>query len=492
MIELERTKDKKWIFQKNISSPNLIESYLNVINSINVDDKEVILSEVSKNSGYKGRSSQGSLSTMGVRFSQMCFYMFGYKKNKKFIPSQTTLNILDSHEKMSENMLVNLFSIQYPHPYSNTDKSFKIYAGRLITKLLIDERIGCKLYIDEFVYFLPFIKKINSHIYSELIDSIIEFRDLSFEKKETLFKSVRNYDDVFSNCLHEVNYYFSRIFSGFNVFDLIVDKNHNNGKVFSFIHGTGNTLRNDSVVSGKKIPGYLKLKDSLKDIASNMVNKFSPFDLPVSLEDPMIFSVDDWKVELYENDMLKYLQIALPEYSKKSDIIETLTNMTYMSKYSSVDGKDFENSLKPVFELFREVLNVEILSGAGKTDLLCAVEDYYNNDFIYKVNVDAKSRKSANGLNPARLQRHLDSTKSRYCIVVAPKFSRGTILDIQGYPIVTIDAETLALYCSKECMTSKDEMADFSVINHIIENCKGTDISSNIMDVIIDKYGIEA
>ena len=52
------------------------------------------------------------------------------------------------------------------------------------------------------------------------------------------------------------------------------------------------------------------------------------------------------------------------------------------------DGKEFENSLKPFMELFRETANVEIISGAGNTDLLCAMEDADEN--IYKMNVDAK------------------------------------------------------------------------------------------------------
>ena len=51
--------------------------------------------------------------------------------------------------------------IQYPHPYSKTPQDIKIYAGRLILKLLTEERIGNKLYIDEFIWFLPFIKSIN-------------------------------------------------------------------------------------------------------------------------------------------------------------------------------------------------------------------------------------------------------------------------------------------------------------------------------------------
>ena len=142
MIELIRKKDYKWIFQKNISSKDLIESYVKVISENKVIDKSNIQQRLRIDNAYRGRSTTGSLSTMGVRFSQMCFYMFGYKANNStFIPSQTTLNILESEQEMNKNMLVNLFALQFPHPYSKTPQDFKIYAGRLIIKLLTDSRI---------------------------------------------------------------------------------------------------------------------------------------------------------------------------------------------------------------------------------------------------------------------------------------------------------------------------------------------------------------
>lgn len=161
MINLKRSMNDKWIFQKNTNSKNLIESYLNVINETkDIDDKEKIIDKLKMMSAYHGRSKKGSLSTMGVRFSQMCFYMFGYKnENNTFIPSQTTINLLQKINSRQKNMLVNLFAIQFPHPYSQTPSDIEIYAGRLIIKLLCDEKIDCKLYIDEMIYFLPLLKQ---------------------------------------------------------------------------------------------------------------------------------------------------------------------------------------------------------------------------------------------------------------------------------------------------------------------------------------------
>lgn len=490
MINLIRKKDYKWIFQKNISSKDLIESYVKVISENKLIDKSDIQRRLKIDNAYKGRSVSGSLSTMGVRFSQMCFYMFGYKANNStFIPSQTTLNILESEDEINKNMLVNLFALQFPHPYSKTPNDFKIYAGRLIVKLLTEPRIEKKLYIDEMIWFLPFIRTINNESYEELVNSILEYRQLSLFDKKRLFTSIDNYIDIFANCLHEINYYFIKIFKEFRVFDVVADYHHNNGELIKFKHGNTQTFRSDKV--SNDCSGYIKLNSNIYEIAENLVNKFSPFEKPISLDDSFVYSKEDWISDLYESDLIKYLDVAIPRFNASKEIISTITNMTYMSKYSAVDGKDFEKSLKPIFELFRENLNVELISGAGDTDLLCTMEKLNESRDIYKINVDAKSRNSSLNLNPMRLIRHLKIHSSKYCIVVAPRFSRGTILDISDFPIVTITADSLARYCSKECLSNKDYLADFSAIDEIILNNLGQDITNLVDKLVTKKYGIE-
>lgn len=491
MIKLERNKKNKWIFQKNISSSNLIKSYLEVLSEIKDIDKEQIQEKLKEKNAYTGRSAIGSLNTMGVRFSQMCFYMFGYKSSRDvFVPTQTTLNMLNDTNATNKNMLVNLFSIQYPHPYSNTPSDFKIYAGRLILKLLLEEKIGKKLYIDEFIWFLPFIKKIDENTYKELIESIIKYRKLSYVEKYILFNT-NNDDDLFANCLHEIKYYFITIFEAFGVFELLADYTHNDNKVFSFRHGNTNTFRTDSVVGRKKVPGYIRLNPELIPSANALLDNFSVFDRPTSLGDIHVFSKKEWIEDLYENELIKYLAIVFPGYDRQREIINAIADMTHKSKFGSRDGKEFEDSLKPIFELFREVLNVEIRSGAGDTDIVCTVTDpIYSGKNHYKVNVDAKTGTSANSLNPARIDRHIQKNNSKYCIVVAPRFSKGAVLDLKGYPIVIIKAETFATYLSKECLSNRDSMADFTKIDEIISSNLGNDITKLVEKLTISKYGI--
>ena len=126
MIRLYRSKDHKWIFQKNISSANIMQQFIAITNRMdNKAYKEVMLSELRRSGFYRGRSSVGSSNTMGVRTSQMKFYMFGYSlpssPKQSFFLSPMAASILK--DRTSENMgkmcLVNLFSMQYPHPFTS-------------------------------------------------------------------------------------------------------------------------------------------------------------------------------------------------------------------------------------------------------------------------------------------------------------------------------------------------------------------------------------
>lgn len=493
MLTFDRRKDNKWIFQKNISSADLMKSYLEELNGIsNSIDFESMKNSSRIKGDYKGRSSTGNANTFGVRFSQMCFYMFGYKFNNKFIPSPMTNNLLNPNGRISKesNSLVNLFSMQFPQPYSETNADFKIYAGRLIVKLLLDERIERKLYIDEMIWFLPFIEKISQDSYDELVNEILNYRNLTYSLKLQLFKSVRNFDDLFANVTHEINYYFLRIFEAFGVLKIIEDKNHNDGRLFAFNHGQTGTKRNDSYKSRAKTSGYVILAENVVEDAKKLNQNFSAFDIPTTEASEGIYSKRDWLTELYEIEPLKYLNCISDSFEVSKHVMETISRMTYVSKYGSSDGKEFERALKPVIELFRETENVEIISGAGNTDLLCAMRD--ENDSIYKMNVDAKTRKSAlEEINARRINSHIEKHGSKFCIIVAPKFAMGVQRDISGNNIVVLRAEELGTYCYKECNSSRDGYADFGSIYNIIKNNYGKDITDPLRDLMSDRYGID-
>ena len=490
MLNLKRAKDNKWIFQKNISSNNLISAYIEAMEQQkNIINAEEIKNTLMNQKTYKGRSKEGSTNTMGVRLSQMCFYMIGYRKDGKFLPSTTTqMTRKESRTfNVSDAFLVNLFSMQYPNPYSHTPENFQIYIGRLLIKLLLDEKIERKLYIDEFVWFLPFIEKIDEETYNNLVEEILKFRNLSYEEKLKLFHSIKNYDDVFSNCMHEINYYFLPIFSGFKVFELIPDTSHNDGKLFKFKHGNGETYRKDAIGSRKKVSGYVKLSEDILEKASILNKRYSVFDLPET--QATASSKEDWIRNLYEFNMLEYIDAIDIDKKYNEEVIKSVKDMVYQSKYGTNDGKSFEKSLQPIFESFRENISTDIISGSGDTDLLCIMKDEQENR--YKINVDAKkTRNRLEGIHTTRILNHLRKNGSNYCIIVSPKFSKGAKTDISGCQIVTIEAETLANYCLKECLNSSDGLADYDTLNEIIINNTGTDITEKVNDLIIERYKI--
>lgn len=496
MIDLYRSKDAKWILQKNVSSKDIITAYLECIKDTHVDYLSV-LKDLRNNDIYRGRSAEGAVNTMGVRFSQMCFYMFGYQtEGKYFMPSPMTYNLFNKNCALSseDNSLVTLFSMQYPNPYSKTPESFNIYIGRLIVKLLLDSRIEYKLYIDEIIWFLPFIKRIDEASYRELISSILEYRTFSYEEKLKLFReSTRDYNDLYANVTHELNYYFLRIFEGFGVLSYFPDVLHNGGNIFAFKHGNGETYRTDSYKSRTKIPGYIMINSKVLKSAEKLNSRFSVFEKPTSMQSSFIYSKQDWINSIYNLEPIQYLSCISNDFEELKEISTKITNMVNSSKYGSRDGKEFEASLKPVMELFDETRNVEILSGSGNTDLLCTMEEIlsYNKNPLYKMNVEAKTRKHAlDQVNTRRLESHLKSVGSRFCIIVAPKFASGVTMDIAGHRIVTIKAEDLGNYCYKECSSNLNRKACFSDLYKIITQNMGHDITEKVQDLIESKYGV--
>lgn len=490
MLNLNRSKNNKWIFQKNINSSNLVEAFIQAQEmQWNIINREQTIEILRARNAYRWRGSDWAQNTMWVRLSQLCFYMFCYKKGDHFFQTPTTeLFIRNDWFWKEKALLINLFSLQYPNPYSETPENFNIYAWRLVVKLLLEERIWKKLYPDEFIRFIMFLERIDENIYEELINEILRYRALSYIEKKNLFMSITNHNEVFANCIHEANYYFFRIFNWFWVFELIEDNWHNGWSLFKFQHWNTSTYRSDAIISRWTTSWYIKLFDSLVDKAQILNDQFSAFDTP---DTQATCATKDERIrELYEFNMLKYISIINEDNEYDENVINILKNMVYQSRFWSNDGRTFEDSLVPVFELFRENIDSTIISWAWDTDILCTMEVPINNRF--KINADAKKKQRwrLEAINPVRLTNHLRRNGSRYCIVVAPKFASGTQWDISWYNIVTLEAETLAKYCLKECLNSHDWLADYESIHSLIEHHLWTDITSNIDSLIDEKYWI--
>lgn len=514
MIELERSTEHRWTIDKNVNDKKILADFAVLMSR----HRGFKLEDLVDNSITQGRVydpvvpygtnvKKGSQITTGVRLLQAKYYMLGYDVNdretgtKKFMPSPMLINYMESSDEKAQanNFLVNLYSIQYPNPANKTPECFEIYAGRLFVKLLLDNRIQNKLYIDECVWFLPFIEKLNEEVYENLIDSIIEFRSLSYSQKMELFEEVPDYNYLFANVMHEMNYYFLRLFQSMGVFSIEEDKNHNSGQLLRFLHSitknkiTGAetlTYRNDAYASLKKYSGYVTLSNDVLESAMRLNSSFSAFEIPTKQTDEDIYNLQDWYTTLYEVEPLAYLNCINTSVDRKSEVQAIVSEMVRASKYGSHDGTDFENALKPFMELFKETIDVEIIAGAGNTDLLCTMEEKPSQQ-LYKMNVDAKTRNSAlSELNASRLMRHIRRHGAKFCIVVAPRFASGVRQDIQNSNVVVVKSEVLANYCFCECTQSGRDFADFTSIRNIIDNNLGCDITPHIEQLTVSRYAV--
>ena len=358
---------------------------------------------------------------------------------------------------------------------------------------MIDNKRICELKIDEFIWFLPFLNAINQKRYDDLIKSILTYRGYAYEKKLKLFKSVPDYKQFMATVLHEFKYYFLEIFRKFNVFELVQDKDHNEGKLIGFEHpGKSGSLRYDNIVkkgSGNKCSGYFKLADSIIDDAKKLADAFSAFEIPLMMTSPDIFTKQDFLTALYESEPLRYLSVISSDMNQDKFLSETVNKMVHMSKYGSDDGKDFENSLEPFMNLFRETAEVEVHSGSNDTDLLCVMYDDKNNN--YKFNLEAKKRKNTvSELNGRTLEKHIDKNGSNFCLVVAPRFASGVESLIRGFKVAMIRADVFGSYCYKECKYSDDGMADFESIHKIVKKNIGSDITGEVRKLTEKRYGI--
>lgn len=494
MIRLTRSDEHRWTIDKNVNSPIILtEHAINMAKSPSFNMADISRKTISNSRG----GVEGNLITAGVRLLQAKYYMFGYdvkdpmSGQKRFMPSPMTVNLmagLTQHEQ-ANNFLVNLFCIQYPNPANRTPACFQVYAGRLIIKLLLESRLGRRQYIDECIWFLPFIEQVSKASYEKLVCSILEYRNLPYAKKQRMFASVNDYEHLFANITHELNYYFLRLFRNMHVFVLNPDASHNEGKIFRFKHND-HTYRTDAYDSHKKISGYVTLSSDVMESAKKLTQAYSAFERPTNENDPDIYNRGYWLSNLYEIEPLDYLNCIRQKVDYTSEITAIVSEMVRASKFGSRNGTEFERALKPFIQLFAETCDVEIISGPGNTDLLCSMEELPTGD-IYKMNVDGKTRKSAvSDLNERRLTKHINKHGAKFCIVVAPRFARGVNNDIAASRIVTVNSEVLANYCYCECIRGGKEAADFSSLLEIISANLGTDITQKVQQLTISRYSL--
>lgn len=477
-----------WIFKKHTNNINLLTDialYLKTNKSvISKVEKEKMYEKFSQTTLYNPRVSlrDEPLDAINHKLDGLKYFMFGYSDRiegrTKFIFSplgNLFLKYLDDRDALAKIFATMLISMQFEHPFSKPSEDFSLYPFRLIFSLLLDSRLEEKLYNYEVVRFLIFVDKMTPEIYEELIQTILISRKTPDSDKFNYLKS--NEAEV-TKSVYEWQYYMSSILNEINV--IIKDE----GDEYVELYHPQKESSKSAPTKRKANNGFFSLRNDVKPIISKLLESYSLFDKPLALNNSQRKS-DDVVKEIYSF----YPSELLIEIGETPDPLEIqlLELPKLIEEYSENPNNSthdkFEDVLEEAFNMFVNV-DARKLSGAGKTDIECLYLTI-NEKFA----VEAKSTANKlSGINGGRLKRHRNLIGAKYTIVVTPRYVPSVRYDIQDQDVVIIKANTLSEYLYNNVVFHNREI-DYGEIQKIIINNLGKDISLNISELTLTKFG---
>lgn len=476
-----RIEDKKWILYRHTNSFDLISAVAVNLKTLlkggtSKEDKYSLLERLRKLDYYKERNPELPLDSINHRINTLAYYMFGYKESKggnnRFLFSplgNLFLQHVGNKEKSRFIFLTMLWGLQFKHPHGGSDDIFNLYPFRLIFKLLMDERLGKKLFVPEVAYLVVFTVKSDIETYEKLVNDILRFRKSTTSEVEEMFKKNEH---LYVNSVYEWDYYVTTLFESAGIINKI-----NGEKLFSLLHGTSTKRYVKNT--------FITINSELEDFCNKLEQLYSFDQKPVLLYDENKMS-DDVVKEIYSF----YPEILLKEISETGEDlnIKLFELPKLIEKYADneegLQSSLFEDILEEGFNMFYNVTANKI-SGAGNTDIECL--------FIPKKKkfaVEAKSTKNKlSNINSGRLKRHLERIGGQYTIVITPRYVPSVKYDIKNTNIVIITASTFSEYLYNNINNLNKEI-DYSDFDNIIISNLGKDISQMISTLTLDKFGI--
>lgn len=482
------SEQKHWIFKKHTNNINLLTEvalYLKTNKSgISKAEKEKMYEEFSQSELYNPRISMRDepLDSINHKLDGLKYFMFGYSDRIegqiKFIFSplgNLFLKYLDDREALAKIFATMLISMQFPHPFSKPSEDFLLYPFRLIFSLLLDSRLEGKLYNYEVVRFLIFTHKMTPEIYENLVQTILISRKKTDSYK---FNYLKSNEAEATKSVYEWQYYMSSILNEINV----IKKDEGDAHV-ELYHPQKATSKSPPT-KRKANNGFFSLTDVVKPIISKLLDSYSVYDQPLLLNNSRRKS-DDVVKEIYSF----YPSELLIEVGETPDQLEMqlLELPKLIEEYSQNPNNNthdkFEDVLEEAFNMFVNV-DAQKLSGAGRTDIECLYLTI-NEKFA----VEAKSTANKlSGINGGRLKRHRKLIGAKYTIVVTPRYVPSVRYDIQDQDVVIIKANTLSEYLYNNIVFHNREI-DYGEIQEIITKNFGKDISPNVSELTLSKFG---
>jgi type II restriction enzyme len=476
----QRIDRKKWILYRHTSDFSLLVETAQILKSyskatITKAEKERLNLRLRELGLYNERNPELPLDAINHKINQLSYYMFGYQTKidgiDRFLFSplgNLYLKNIDDKEKAAKIFMAMLWSVQYQHPHSGTDKEFQLYPFRLIYKLLSDRRLDCKLFAFEVSYAVVFMKEVTTNIYENLVAEILELRQLPDAELATLFQKDRH---AYVNSAYEWDYYVSTFFQNAGVL------NKTDGRIIcSLQHGNTNTFR-------KITRNVVSTPATLAEFVVQLENQYSFLAKPLLLNDAERLKIDVVK-EVYSF----YPEILLAAIGEQD--AELFSRYLELPKLIEQYANNPENETAYLFEQvlvdgFNMFYNVEAkgVGGAGHTDIECL---YLTKRKKFAVESKSTANKLS-GINVGRLREHREEIGGEYTIVVTPRYVPAAKRDIIGTPNVIVLASTFAEYLYNSIDNNIREI-DYADFDNIIADNLGKDISHNISNLTISKF----
>lgn len=497
---MDRTNKKaKWTIMKYVNDFNLIIEYANTIRDLKakVDENSIIeLNKIMEDLRiYVPRYGKPSVDTTNFKICQLIYFMIAYRSmttQKELIFSPLGNLLLDhsNDENMKSKIFATmLYNMPFNHPYNKMSSDFNIYPYRLLFKLLCDERLDYKLYLDDVFYYVIWSKTINDKSYEKMINDILEFRKISPEDKLNMFKERLSLEDALANALHETTYLFGQLASA--GIASITEGN----KIGILYHGgfgrkdVPDFLPQNELAKIKRtgVRSYttncIKLKSNVSSLIRKLLNNYSYDEKPHDLLN--ILGRQDYILHLYNF----YPKELLQELGISQNRIQTMLQISKnINKYSrnkeEGDCYRFEKILADAFNEFDDV-DAKTIGGAGNTDVECI---YLTID--EKFAIEAKSTHTKLGsINAGRLQLHRSKINAKYTIIVAPYYKPSVEADIKGTKNVMITASTLSNFLYQATIHSLENVS-YAPLYNIVQDSLGTNITSKVNEYVAKVFGI--
>jgi hypothetical protein len=489
---------KNWTLKKHSLNLDKWREWLEVfkVPQSSLQDSWVeILERMQRDGVYRPRNSSVSTSTLGSKLSDMSFFLMVYRKdNKHTLSEYGKLFLLYERGSLEESKVVATSLLETPLPNPSSSMfDCNIYPVRLVFWLLLQSNLSFYLSMDEVVLILFWQDTVDDA--DKIIHSIVEFRKKTDQEKLAIISNLNIGSDINRNrygweqatrtrladITHQASYLKKALIGA----DLI--KVQEGNIIDHFIHG--NPSANQRTVR-KLTSERWSLRDKIIPFIKDAFLCIDPSNKPLD-DYPDLMSGNCFKLfdvlPDYLTDNLDLVQTTAAAESKVAYItrsnpthesIQSLARLLLVNSKIGGTGVDFEYSIKDFFNLFEDITAMR-LGGAGNTDVLAT----YGKKFRF--NADGKSMKGGitTSIHAARLNRHLVKHNSEYCWVVGPGFSPGAILDISGHKIVSVRADTLAMFLRTWLTLGIDQLS-YEKLDKIVAFNLGKSVDLEIRDLI--------